>query len=202
MTIVDIEVSGFQGAMIGMRLPYNSKNDSMIEDGQYKLGKSDLELLCRLVKEGQPNRKVLRMIHVQLLVTAPRYWWIEADTYKVGTVTNSESTMHTLLKRGCFQLDDFEHDENNSLDDTIQKLNFLHGFYDESSPDEKKKWWREIIQLLPQSYLQTRVWDLNYETLINIYKYRKNHKLPEWRMFCSYIREVLPYMDDILGALE
>ena len=164
------------------------------------IGEADMKLCKNLIKAGSPDRKFLRMIHVQADVTAPLYWWKEYDTYKVGTVANSCSTMHTIHKRDL-TIDDFSHEH---LDDTFGKtaliesirvINNARAYYNES---KSKEVWYAMIQLLPSSFNQMRTIDLNYENLFSIYHQRKNHKLDEWREFCKWI-ETLPYMKEFLG---
>lgn len=193
----------------GMRNPMNSweKSDSyagheyMGTGNEYfKLGENDHSLMQRLAKAGTDHRKFMRMMPVYVRITAPLYWWKEFDTYKVGTVVNSCSTMHKIQEKE-FRLSDFscEHLSVVSLDylrSTIEHLNFIREIYNEDKSN-KGAWW-QMIQLLPSSYNQTRNVMLNYEVLANIYKSRKNHKLDEWREFCIWI-EVLPYSELITG---
>lgn len=166
----------------------------------YDMGEKDMELAKRLIKAGSPDRKFMRMIHVQADVTAPLYWWKEYDTYKVGTTANSCSTMHTIHKRDL-TLDDFSHDRldddivYNYLKSIIEGLNLFRTQYNNS---KDKKYWNQIIQLLPSSFNQMRTIDLSYETLFSIYHQRKNHKLDEWHQFCDWI-ETLPYMREFLS---
>lgn len=201
----------------GMRNPMNSwdKSDSYIDvpnancNGQsghsfHVLGENDHSLMQRLSKAGTDHRKFMRMIPVYVRITAPLYWWSEYDTYKVGTVANSCSKMHKIHEKE-FTLDDFSHEhlvKTNLLDIIIDDLNSnraIYNDYDNQSDEFKAKfskkdvWW-QMIQLLPSSYNQTRNVMLNYETLANIYKSRKAHKLDEWREFCKWI-ETLPYSD-------
>ena len=206
-------VFGFESAIIGMRNPLNSwsKSDSFSkteknEEGdiqiKYYLGMNDLDLAKRLVKSGSDHRKFLRMIHVQADVLAPLYWWKEYDTYKVGTVANSCSTMHKITAKE-FELADFSHDRIESsflilFERLVAILNDLRGNYLET---KDKKYWYSIIQFLPSSYNQLRTVDLNYEVLIKIYFGRKNHKLDEWLSFCDWILE-LPYIKDFIKELE
>ena len=206
-------IFGFESAIIGMRNPLNSwsKSDSFSkteknEEGdiqiKYYLGMNDLDLAKRLVKSGSDHRKFLRMIHVQADVLAPLYWWKEYDTYKVGTVANSCSTMHKITAKE-FELADFSHDRIESsflilFERLVAILNDLRGNYLET---KDKKYWYSIIQFLPSSYNQLRTVDLNYEVLIKIYFGRKNHKLDEWLSFCDWILE-LPYIKDFIKELE
>ena len=217
----------------GMRNPMNSweKSDSHTcrQDGafcmecehknDYCLGENDYSLMQRLSKAGTDHRKYMRMMPVYVRITAPLYWWKEFDTYKVGTIANSCSTMHKIQEKE-FTLEDFstEHLKTGSiicLNDIIDELNkyrdkfinfdsldYNNDIYDPERKAEIKKdiWW-QMIQLLPSSYNQTRNVMMNYEALANIYKSRKNHKLDEWREFCKWI-ETLPYSELITGGTE
>ena len=223
--IEDIEVMGMRKAIKGMRNAMNSwdKSDSgyMVDEkldgvqfSYFKIGEKDMKLCKNLIKAGSPDRKFMRMIHVQADVTAPLYWWKEFDTYKVGTVANSCSTMHTLHKRDL-TLDDFSHenlisDSVDILKDLINTLNDCRDSYINYDKDinlitkeitSKKHIWWQMIQLLPSSFNQMRTIDLNYENLLSIYRQRKGHKLDEWREFCKWI-ETLPYMKEFLGLDE
>lgn len=186
----------------GMRNPMNSwdKSDSKYNDlNEYKMGNNDKDLMKRLAMAGTDHRKFMRMMPVYVRITAPLYWWKEFDTYKVGTVANSCSTMHKIQAKE-FTVDDFstEHlydDEYELLKKVIEALNGDRELYLESL--KKNDWW-QMIQLLPSSYNQTRNVMLNYEVLANIYKSRKDHKLDEWREFCKWIKS-LPYSELIIG---
>lgn len=209
----------------GMRNPMNSwkKSDSHIDSDLYSLdnieiGSNDLSLMQRLSNAGTEHRKYMRMMPVYVRIMAPLYWWKEFDTYKVGTVANSCSTMHKITEKE-FTVDDFscEHlgvfipaeknggveDYKNlwiaSLEETIDYLNVARTLYNrETDPKLKKDYWWQMIQLLPSSYNQTRNVMMNYEVLANIYRQRKNHKLDEWREFCKWIAS-LPYSELITG---
>ena len=207
----------------GMRNPMNSweKSDSKIIDDvisyetedmysyhaeyaadNFEIGPNDYALMQRLTKAGTDHRKFMRMMPVYIRITAPLYWWKEFDTYKVGTVANSCSTMHKIQEKE-FTLEDFscEHlyyDEYELLKEIIRVLNEDRKLYLESK--EKNDWW-QMIQLLPSSYNQTRNVMMNYEVLANIYKSRKDHKLDEWREFCKWI-ESLPYSELIVEKEE
>ena len=208
------EVMNFPGALRGMRNPLNSwdKSDSDFNyycdigrcpnnwDSVFKrIGPNDLNLAQRLIKAGPDHRKFLRQIFVSVDITAPIYWWKEFDTYKVATVANSCSTMHTIHKKE-FTLDDFSHehlvDENIwLLEDIIRRLNTCRAIFIEDK--NKREWW-QMIQLLPSSYNQKRTVTLNYETLRNIYGSRRNHKLDEWSIgFMSWI-DSLPYAEELI----
>ena len=190
----------------GLRNPFNShnKSDSKYETAGYdiigfNLGDNDHSLMQRLSKAGTDHRKFMRMMPVYVRITAPFYWWKEFDTYKIGTVANSCSTMHKIAAKE-FTVDDFstEHlydDEYELLKKVIEALNGDRELYLESL--KKNDWW-QMIQLLPSSYNQTRNVMMNYEVLANIYKSRKDHKLDEWREFCWWIK-TLPYSELIIG---
>lgn len=201
----------------GMRNPMNSweKSDSyagheyMGTGNEYfKLGENDHSLMRRLAKAGTDHRKFMRMLPVYVRITAPLYWWKEFDTYKVGTVANSCSTMHKIAEKE-FTLDDFscEHLMGGYLEQMrriIDDLNNARKYFTVGdqffSPGNKLDWW-QMIQLLPSSYNQTRNVMMNYEVLANIYKSRKDHKLDEWRNFCKWIEE-LPYSELIAGKTK
>lgn len=252
LKIENVEVMGWEAAIRGMRNPKNSwdKSDSFCKPSTenccgchdydkcayifettgkpYRgdIGSNDLDLMTRLRNAGTDHRKFMRMITVYLDIMAPLYWWKEFDTYKVGTVANSCSTMHKIADKE-FTLEDFSHDHLMNLTDyeeapclednfpafeekdgdllfwtptdilvqTIGGLNFYRQRYLETK--DKKFWW-QLIQLLPSSYNQRRTIMLNYEVLANIYKSRRNHKLDEWHEFCDWI-EGLPYSELITG---
>lgn len=236
--IEETGVYGWEAAIRGMRNPMNSwdKSDSDFESydqyycdhkcasceefGQrcpYGLGESDLKLMKTLSKAGNDHAKFLRMINVTVDITAPLYWWKEFDTYKVGTVANSCSTMHKIADKE-FTMDDFSHEhlfdgidrvegesdmeyyENPTtcLDYTVRVLNHYRKKFIETK--DKRYWW-QMIQLLPTSYNQKRTVQLNYQVLKSMYYARKNHKLDEWREFCVWI-EGLPYFNEICLTLD
>ena len=195
LTIENAETFGWEAAIRGMRSPKNSwdKSDSRwsspdengTDEPMYIIGENDLKLMHTLAAAGQDHGKFLRMTHVQLDVTAPLYWFKEADQYKVGTVTDSCSTMHKIHSKE-FTLDDFSHEHLYSplhdLKPTVDLLNvYRERFLDTK---DKEDWW-QLIQLLPSSYNQRRTWDLNYAVLRNIYHARRNHKLDEWHTLCD-----------------
>lgn len=200
MKIENVSVAGFEPAIRGMRNPYDSwdKSDSVfcdIKECGYSIGGADLKLMQDLARAGSEHRKYLRMIIVWMDITAPRYWWHEFDTYKIGTVANSCSTMHTLTSKPI-TLDDFEvDDEGYSIIYTIEKCEVIRQKYLET---KDKKYWRQLIQLLPQSYLQKRTVMMNYETCHNIYQQRGGHKLKEWEQMRKTIKE-LPYFLEIFS---
>ena len=199
---VFVSTEQMQFIIEGMRNPYNSwdKSDSTYNDlNEYKIGANDLDLMKRLSAAGTDHRKFMRMMPVYVRITAPFYWWKEFDTYKVGTVANSCSTMHKIAAKE-FTVDDFSteyliSDSNAMMKTTCDLLNQYREKYLKTK--DKQYWW-QMIQLLPSSYNQTRNVMLNYEVLANIYKSRKDHKLDEWRDFCKWIKS-LPYSELIIG---
>ena len=199
-------VMNFENAMRGARNPMNSweRADSYYDDkGQYILGENDLSLAKRLRNAGtSDHRKFLRQIMLSVDITAPLYWWKEYDTYKVATVANSTSTMHKIHSKP-FEINDFSHDHlsENGLNILKNIVNELEKIRLEYIEKKDKALWYALIQLLPSSYNQMRTCTLNYETLVNIYKSRKNHKLEEWRSFCEWIK-TLPYAKEIIIAEE
>ena len=230
------EVFNFKGAIRGMRNPMNSweKSDSKnkcvcSDDGQlydepcgydacchgcnfeheFVIGKNDLELAQKLIKAGEPHRKFLRQIFVSVDIIAPLYWWKEFDTYKVGTVANSTSTMHKLastpITKDCFEMDDFQDFDLESQDmifplkstweSLIIDLEFCRKKYNET---KNKRYWKELIRLLPESFLQKRTVTMNYENILNMVKYRVNHKLTEWSVsFIEWVKS-LPYANEFI----
>lgn len=198
-------VMNLENAMRGARNPMNSWNrmDSFYdEDGNYVLGPNDLGLAKRLRRAGSDHRKYIRQVFVSVDITAPMYWWKEYDTYKVATVANSTSTMHKIHSKP-FELDDFSHDHLTAeseayLQTIVDHLEEIRLKYVET---KDKAYWYDLIQLLPSSYNQMRTCTLNYETLINIYFARKNHKLDEWHTFCDWIK-TLPYAKELILAEE
>ena len=168
----------------------------------FMIGPNDLDLMMRLRNAGTDHRKFMRMITVYLDITAPLYWWKEFDTYKVGTVANSCSTMHKIQEKE-FTLDDFscEHLGPPSIANLKNIIKCMNDYREEFLKDSKKHNWWQMIQLLPSSYNQKRTVMLNYEVLANIYKSRKNHKLDEWIEFCKWI-ESLPYSELITGGIK
>ena len=213
LKIENAEVCGWDATIRGMRNPMNSwdKSDSghkldYTPSGDkiypYTIGENDLSLMEKLVKAGTDHRKFMRMIVVYVDVTAPLYWWKEYDTYKVGTVANSCSTMHKVHAKE-FTLDDFSHEHLSTgeygnlemLKAIVMVLNVAREKFIESN--DKDEWW-QMIQLLPSSYNQRRTLMLNYEVLANIYRSRRNHKLDEWHTFCDWV-ESLPESHLITG---
>lgn len=221
LKISKVEVFGWEAAIRGMRNPLESwdKSDSEFDIGVYsgfEAGDNDLSLMKKLGNAGPDHGKYLRMINVTLDITAPLYWWKEFDTYKVGTVANSCSTMHKIHAKP-FELDDFSHEHLMTshsdsfpitdlydgyvssplgiLNNTIHVLNLCREKFLETK--DKRYWW-QLIQLLPSSYNQLRTVQLNYQVLKSMYHARKNHKLDEWREFCEWIK-TLPYSELITG---
>ena len=200
LTLKNTSVMNFENAIRGARNPLNSwgRMDSHTEpDGSFVFGPNDLDLAMRLAKAGSDHRKYLRMVFVSVDVTAPLYWWKEYDTYKVATVANSTSTMHKIHSKP-FSMDDFSCDHMTDgtkkfMETVVAELeNIRLRFKETKSKDD----WYDMIQLLPSSYNQMRTCTFNYETLINIYRARKNHKLAEWHTFCDWI-ETLPYAEQL-----
>lgn len=197
-------VMNFENAIRGARNPLNSwaKSDSYYdENGSYVLGENDLSLAVRLCKSGSDHRKFVRMIFVSVDINAPLYWWKEYDTYKVGTVANSCSTMHKIHSKP-FSLDDMSTDRMDDaskavMQQVVDRLEALRLEYNET---KDKSLWYSMIQLLPSSYNQMRTCTLNYETLINIYHARRSHKLDEWHVFCEWI-ESLPYAKELITGI-
>ena len=205
LLIEHINVTNISAAMRGMRNSYNSWDKSDTTDQQVgfadgNIGFEDHRLAEKLTLAGESHRKFLRMITVTMDITAPRYWWTEFDTYKVGTVANSCSTMHTIMDKE-FEVSDFslEYCTPPGLAmHTVSGLNMLRTMYlQQTDPEEKRKTWYHLIQILPQSYNQKRTVLLNYEVLRNIYQQRKDHKLDEWREFCADIENYFPYPEFI-----
>lgn len=231
LKIENTEVMGWEHAIRGMRNPKNSweKTDSYpaVDCGKcgkieregickkedrdctgfecFEVGPNDLKLMTTLRNAGTDHRKFMRMITVYLDITAPLYWWKEFDTYKVGTVANSCSTMHKIADKE-FTLADFSHEHldvvsRSCLEGVIHILNLNRDSFNKNAYDDPKIPWWQMIQLLPSSYNQKRTVMLNYEVLANIYKSRRNHKLDEWHTLCDWI-EILPYSELITGKEE
>jgi hypothetical protein len=198
------EVLNMHNAMRGARNPLNSwaRSDSEIVDGEFKFGPNDLDLAKRLCKAGSDHRKFIRQIFVSVDITAPIYWWKEYDTYKVGTVANSTSTMHKIHSKP-FELKDFSVDH--LTDDGLAFMNKTIDFLEETRlkfvETKDKSYWYTLIQMLPESYNQMRTCTFSYENLCSMYHSRKNHKLAEWHEFCDWA-ESLPYFKDLFIAEE
>lgn len=218
------EVWGFEHALRGMRNPLESwnKSDSEWESHinynnnevyvKFAIGKNDLKLAQKLIKAGEPHRKFMRQIFVSVDITAPLYWWKEFDTYKVGTVANSTSTMHKLastpITKDCFEMDDFEdfdievnglvYSNSNSWNTLIAECEYLRQKYNET---KDKRYWKELIRLLPESWLQKRTVTMSYENLLSMVHQRFNHKLDEWSVkFMSWLK-TLPYAEELLFSI-
>lgn len=203
--ITNAEVCGWDAAIRGMRNPMNSwdKSDSkhwretiVGHEVEYRVvGRNDLTLMKKLVEAGSDHAKFMRMINVTMDVTAPVYWWKEFDTYKVGTVANSCSTMHKIADKE-FTLEDFSHEHlmQGGLECIKNLCKDLNMCREQYLAKHDKEWWWQMIQLLPSSYNQKRTVQLNYAVLRNMYHARRNHKLDEWRDFCSWV-ESLPYAE-------
>ena len=224
--IENVDIHGWEAAVRGMRNAYESwdKSDSgrevkmrrdipgsgigVLVRGEYIVGENDFALMRKLVKAGSDHRKFLRFITVTVDITAPLYWWKEFDTYKVGTVANSCSTMHTIHRRDL-TLDDFSHEHlrvaaRNQLQQMIDVINIERRAFmgkDNTKLKGDKECWYSMIQLLPTSYNQRRTVLLNYEVLWNMYHARRNHRLDEWVDFCHWV-ETLPYAELIMGGVE
>ena len=233
ISIENIDVYGFESAIRGMRNPMNSwdRSDSVHctlesyghcqgcdldgfctedhEDNEFVIGANDLDLMKRLFKGGTEHRKYMRMINVTMDITAPLYWWKEFDTYKIGTVANSCSTMHKIHAKE-FELDDFSYEH---LIDSSEKgyqfenpmgvleymINVLNHHREKFLETKDKKHWWQMIQLLPTSYNQRRTVQMNYEVAVNIIRQRQNHKLDEWHVMVDELLR-LPYMKEIMGV--
>ena len=199
-------VMNFENAIRGARNPMNSwaRMDSAYDEkGNYILGPNDLDLAKRLAHAGSDHRKFLRQIFVSVDITAPLYWWKEFDTYKVGTVANSTSTMHKIHTK-AFERGDFSHDRLDegglaALDAIIAYLESEREKFVADKTDRQS--WHNMIQLLPSSYNQMRTVSMNYENLINIYYARRTHKLAEWHTLCDWIMS-LPYAADLIAIKE
>ncbi len=196
------EVFNFEGAIRGMRNPLNSwdKSDSVYENPfGFNIGEADLNLMKKLYKGGTEHRKFMRQIFISMDITAPLYWWKEFDTYKVGTVSNSCSTMHTIHKKE-FELDDFsiEHLTEGNIEGFKSVLNCLNTARQNYIETKDKKWWWQMIQVLPTSYNQKRTITMNYENASTIIKQRTGHKLDEWKVLIESL-EKLPYLKTIMG---
>ena len=200
------EVWGFEHAIRGMRNPWESwgKSDSYYGNNEiglesYVIGENDLELMQKLIKAGSEHRKFLRQIFCSVDITAPLYFFKELDTYKVGTVSNSTSTMHKLASTpitiDCFEMDDYCGFFEIQWKNLIALLEQCRKEYNET---RDKRYWKELIRLLPESWLQKRTITMNYENILNMYRQRKNHKLTEWsKSFCDWVKN-LPYAEELI----
>ena len=213
------EVWGFEHAIRGMRNPLESWNKSdshydieevmvdeevVLERGKYIIGSNDLQLAQTLIRAGSEHRKFLRQIFVAVDITAPLYFFKELDTYKVGTVANSTSTMHKLASTpitiDCFEMGDFTPlIDNFKIDLSWQTImTYLEQLRQRYNETKDKRYWKELIRLLPESWLQKRTITMNYENILNMYRQRKNHKLTEWsKSFCDWVK-TLPYAEELI----
>ena len=222
--IENTEVYGWEAAIRGMRNPMNSwdKSDTVygtywgdidghqcVDEHGFSIGNNDLTLMKRLRSAGTDHRKFMRMITVTADITAPLYWYKEYDTYKVGTVANSCSTIHKIHAKE-FDVNNFSHehveeltgdDYNMSYDFLLRTVDILNYYRKKFLETNDKKYWCQMIQLLPRFYNQRRTVMLNYEVLTNIYHARKNHKLDEWHDFCNWV-ETLPYAKELIIGEE
>ena len=205
LEISKTSVMNIDNAIRGARNPMNSwaRSDSFYdEDGEFHLGEADITFGAKLCRAGSDHRKFIRQIFVSVDILAPLYWWKEFDTYKVGTVANSTSTMHKIQAK-AFSRDDFSHDHMSDvalscLDVTISCLEERRQKFLET---KDKSYWYDMIQLLPSSYNQLRTVTMNYENLMNIYYARRFHKLDEWHVVCHWI-ESLPYAKEFILSVE
>ena len=222
--IENIQTMGWEGALRGMRNPLNSwdKADSAyasdiertdtniaaygtkLDRYDFVIGQNDLALCLKLIKAGSEHRKFLRMIHVQMDITAPLYWWKEFDTYKVATTSNSCSTMHRIAAKP-FKIDDFSYEHlselgDEMLEDIVDYMNFWRNRCLET-PSDKLIWW-QMIQLLPSSYDQRRTIDMSMETVLNILYQRSHHKLDEWIELCDTMLKKIPYCQEFYNAMR
>lgn len=215
MKFLDTDVWGFYHAVRGARNPMNSwyKMDSVFfeDNSEPELGPNDLDLLQRLIKAGPEHRKFMRQIMVSVDITAPLYWWKEFDTYKVGTTANSTSTMHKLASKPItiddFEMDDFESvkvfdkEPYNLGDYTDEVWNYIIDICETLRQrfveTQDKKYWKELIRILPEGYLQTRTVTMNYENLYSIVRQRKGHILTEWSSFIDWVH-TLPYSSELI----
>lgn len=209
LNITDIDYHGFRQAVMGMRNSFGSwdQSDSMANDMRfsgYDMGPKDMDLMKRLYKAGGSERKYLRAIVVWCDINAPLTWWKQFDTYKVGTVGLSTSTMHSITKYP-FKITDFEYDKGNirqvdHIKAEIEYLNKLRDEYlDSTDPVKKQRTWKEIIDDLPESYLQLRSVTMNYEVVAHTINDRMHHKLRDWHTYCYIMLDELPYLKEIMG---
>ena len=211
MKFENTSVYNIYNAILGARNPMNSwnKSDSVFNGFNGKIentviGKNDLALMQKLIKAGSEHRKFLRQIFCSVDITAPLYWWKEFDTYKIGTVSNSTSTMHKLASTpitiDCFEMDGFsEIIDNYKIGKSWQTITtYLEQLRQGYNETKDKRYWKELIRLLPESWLQKRTITMNYENILNMYRQRKNHKLTEWsKSFCDWVK-TLPYAEELI----
>lgn len=230
MKFENTQVFNFEGALRGMRNPMNSwdKADSSFDHDFFDVGKNDLSLAQKLIKSGEEHRKFMRQIFVSVDITAPLYWWKEFDTYKVGTVANSTSTMHKLTSQpitlDCFEIDDYKDDlliqapvGSKDIDENVDYIcyasdgmaldiiDYLEALRQAYLKTKNKEYWKELVRWLPESWLQTRTITMNYENVFNMIKQRNNHKLNEWSGkdnpdLSNFISwaKTLPYANELL----
>ena len=226
MKFENTEVWGFEHSLRGMRNPKNSWNRSdsyyeydnkkycVTKDANFVIGENDMKLAQTLIKAGNEHRKFMRQIFVSVDITAPLYWWKEFDTYKVGTVANSTSTMHKLattpITLDCFEIDDYDRNlslaDNPKDDDGLDNIStfeediiyVLENIRQKYLETKDKRYWKELVRWLPESWLQKRTITMNYENVRNMYFQRRNHKLTEWsESFIKWV-ESLPYAEDLI----
>jgi len=218
MKFENTKVMNFDGALHGMRNPMNSwdKSDSIETECAYIIGENDMKLAQKLIRAGSEHRKFMRQIFVSVDITAPLYWWKEFDTYKVGTVANSTSTMHKLattpITLACFEMDDCSvlSTDKFSIEIPLREqeeyfgygignfIDFLEGLRQKYLKTKDKRFWKELIRWLPESWLQTRTVTMSYENLYTIVRQRKNHKLSEWSVsFLDWVY-TLPYAQEFI----
>ena len=197
LKVENTDIYGWEAAIRGMRNPMNSwdKGDTIFDGNKWCMGENDLKLMKTLSKAGNDHSKFLRMITVTVDITAPLYWWKEFDTYKVGTVANSCSTMHKIHAKE-FTMDDFSHEHLISPFDLLDIVNKLNVYREKFLETKDKTWWWQMIQMLPSSYNQKRTVQLNYQVLKSMYFARRNHRLDEWHTLCEWM-EGLPYFKEI-----
>lgn len=202
ITIENVAVWGWETAIRGMRNPMNSwdKSDSEHKNGNFTIGQNDYKLMMNLCKGGTEESKWRRMIHVSCDITAPIYWIAEHDTYKVGTTRNSCSFMHRGTAKP-FEINDFSYADERAKANIEIVIDILNALREEYLETKDQKVFQSIRQLLPSGYNQRYTWDANYEVLAAQYRQRKNHRLPEWRTYCEWIRS-LPYSEFITGELH
>lgn len=211
MKFLHSETYGWKSAFHGLRNPLESwaKSDSIVDTrtGDFILGQKDLDLAHRMIKAGTSDSKFLRQIFVSVDITAPMYWWSQFDTYKIGTTANSTSKMHKLastpITKQCFESDDYQitpvfdkdfYTSDDAWKEIITICETLRKKYNET---KDKRYWKELIRILPESWLQTRTVTMNYAVLRNMYAQRQNHRLTEWHQFCDWIKR-LPYAEQLI----
>lgn len=211
MKFLHSETYGWKSAFHGLRNPLESwaKSDSIVDmhTGNFILGQKDLDLAQRMIKAGTSDSKFLRQIFVSVDITAPMYWWSQFDTYKIGTTANSTSKMHKLastpITKECFESDDYQtipvfdkdfYTSDDAWEEIITICETLRKKYNET---KDKRYWKELIRILPESWLQTRTVTMNYAVLRNMYAQRQNHRLTEWHQFCDWVKR-LPYAEQLI----